>query len=101
VAANALDIVGRQLDLAPAANAFETQRLEKLLSATGSLDELNQALCRRIAAGELTLETPGLADHLWLTTLDKLAIDQPQYATYRWILAQRAASAPSSGLLGK
>ena len=27
--------------------------------------------------------TPDLAAHLWATTLDKLAIDQPSYAGYR------------------
>ena len=44
----------------------------------------------RIRAGELTLETPGLADHLWATTLAKLAVDQPNYAGYRAALAERA-----------
>ena len=40
-------------------------------------------LSRRIAAGELSLQTPGLAAHLWATTLAKVAIDQPTYASYR------------------
>ena len=43
----------------------------------------------RIAAGELTLETPGLADHLWRTTLAKLAVDQPTYWGYRAALEER------------
>jgi hypothetical protein len=29
------------------------------------------------------LQTPGLADHLWQTTMDKLAVDQPNYAAYK------------------
>ena len=29
------------------------------------------------------LHTPGLAEHLWQTTLDKLAVDQPGYDSYR------------------
>jgi hypothetical protein len=28
-------------------------------------------------------ETPGLTDHLWRATMDKLAVDQPNYASYR------------------
>jgi hypothetical protein len=83
VAANALDIVRRQLQLAPAADADELRRLQPLLGRDGSLAELNALLCERIASGELGLHTPGLAEHLWQTTLDKLAVDQPGYDSYR------------------
>jgi DNA-binding response OmpR family regulator len=83
VAANALDIVRRQLALAPAAEAAEAQRLRALLQADGSLSELNALLCERIARGELGLHTQALMDHLWRVTLDKLAVDQPGYASYR------------------
>jgi hypothetical protein len=54
-----------------------------LLGEQGDLETLNRRLCARIAAGEIGLSTPGLVDHLWQTTLDKLAIDQPNYAAYR------------------
>jgi hypothetical protein len=91
VAANALDIIVRELDLSSSANRAELARLERLLDKTGDLDTLNRQLCRAIAAGELTLSTPGLADHLWRTTLDKLAIDQPDYATYRRVLEEQQA----------
>jgi hypothetical protein len=83
VAANALDIVRRQLQLAPAAEAAELQRLSALLQRDGLLHELNRLLCERIAAGAIGLHTPGLAEHLWQTTLDKLAVDQPGYESYR------------------
>ena len=83
VAANMVDIVRRQLDLAPAAEARELQRLRQLLPCDGSLDELNALLCERIADGRTDLHTPGLAEHLWQTTLDKLAVDQPGYESYR------------------
>jgi hypothetical protein len=83
VAANALDIVRRQLQLAPEADAGELQRLRRLLQCDGALDELNRRLCQRIANGEIGLHTPGLADHLWSTTLDTLAVDQPGYESYR------------------
>ncbi len=54
-----------------------------MLGRAGSLDELNRELCSRIRAGELDLETPGLAEHLRETTLEKVAVDQPRYAAYR------------------
>ena len=83
VSINGLDLVTRQLALAQASDAAETARLSRLLAAQGSLDELNRALSDRIAKGEADLQTPGLADHLWQTTMDKLAVDQPNYASYK------------------
>ena len=83
VAANALDVVKRELELRPAAERDEHARLTSLLHTEGSVEELNALLSRRIARGELTLQTPGLAEHLWATTLAKVAIDQPTYASYR------------------
>ena len=89
VAANAVDIVRRELLLAPTSNAAETTRLSALLGRTDTLEALTRELCARIASGDIGLGTPGLVDHLWQTTLDKLAIDQPNYAAYRAALAPR------------
>jgi hypothetical protein len=89
VCANATEIAQRQLDLAPAAEAAEHARLRALLGLDGDLATLNRELARRIRKGELTLATPGLADHLWATTLAKLAVDQPNYSGYRAALAER------------
>ena len=61
----------------------EAARLCRLLGSEGSLIELNRALADGIARGEVDLGTPGLAEHLWQTTMDKLAVDQPNYASYR------------------
>jgi hypothetical protein len=83
VAINALDLVTRQLALERSSDAAETARLTLLLGKDGSLGELNRALADRIAKGEADLQTPGLAEHLWQTTMDKLAVDQPNYAAYR------------------
>lgn len=83
VAANALDVVKRELELRPVAERAEHARLISLLHTDGSLDHLNSLLSRCIASGELSLQTPGLADHLWATTLAKVSIDQPTYASYR------------------
>jgi hypothetical protein len=83
VGINALDLVTRQLALAPDCDAAEATRLSQLLGLQGSLGELNRALADRIAKGEMDLRTPGLSDHLWQTTMDKLAVDQPNYASYK------------------
>ena len=83
VGINALDLVTRQLALAPDGDAAEAARLSQLLGLQGSLGELNRALAERLAKGEMDLQTPGLSDHLWQTTIDKLAVDQPNYASYR------------------
>ena len=83
VGINALDLVTRQLTQEQGSDATEAGRLKQLLGSDGSLAELNRALADRIAEGEIDLQTPGLADHLWQTTMDKLAVDQPNYASYK------------------
>jgi hypothetical protein len=83
VSINALDLVTRQLAMQQGSDAAEAARLSQILGVPGSLEELNRALADRIARGEVDLQTPGLADHLWQTTMDKLAVDQPNYASYK------------------
>ncbi|QPF86857.1 hypothetical protein IC762_11440 [Bradyrhizobium genosp. L] len=83
VGINALDLVTRQLALAGESDAAEAERLKQLLGAEGTLAELNRALSEKIAGGDVDLKTPGLAEHLWQTTIDKLAVDQPNYASYK------------------
>jgi hypothetical protein len=83
VAINVLDLVTRQLKLGQGSDAAEAARLTRLLRMEGSLIELNRALSDKIAKGEVDLQTPGLAEHLWQTTLAKLAVDQPNYASYK------------------
>jgi hypothetical protein len=83
VAINVLDLVTRQLTLERGSDATEAARLAQLLGVEGSLIELNRVFADQIAKGEVDLQTPGLADHLWQTTMDKLAVDQPNYASYR------------------
>ena len=89
VGINALDLVARQLAREPDSDAAEAARLSKLLGMPGSLGELNRALADRIANGEMDLQTPGLADHLWQTTMAKLAVDQPNYASYKRELGEK------------
>jgi uncharacterized protein DUF6285 len=83
VAINILDLVTRQLTLEGESDAVEAARLAGLLGTEGSLMDQNRALADRIASGEIDLTTPGLKDHLWQTTLAKLAVDQPTYASYK------------------
>ncbi len=87
VAANALEMSRRQL--LDATVADEQARLAALLGHDGEIADLNAELCQRIADGELTLESPGLADHLWSVTLAKLAVDQPTYWGFRAALEER------------
>jgi len=83
VGINALELVARQLALESGGDAAEAARLRQLLGIDGSLLDLNRALAEKIAKGEADLQTPGLAEHLWQTTMDKLAVDQPNYASYK------------------
>jgi hypothetical protein len=83
VAINMLDLVTRQLALEQRSDAAEAARLRALLGMEGTLIEMNRALADKIASGEADLQTPGLADHLWQTTIAKLAVDQPNYASYK------------------
>jgi len=83
VAINMLDLVTRQLTREQGSDAAEAARLAQLLEMQGSLLELNRVLAARIATGVVDLQTPGLAEHLWQTTMDKLAVDQPNYGSYK------------------
>jgi Domain of unknown function (DUF6285) len=83
VGINALDLVTRQLALEGPSDVAEATRLKALLGIDGSVIELNRALAEKIAKGQFDLNTPGLKEHLWQTTMDKLAVDQPNYASYK------------------
>ena len=79
----ALQLVRRAMELAPTKDAAEHERLSALLVETGGLEQLNRRLCALIRSGTFALSTPGVAAHLRATTMEKLAIDQPTYASYR------------------
>ena len=89
VAANAVDLAAREAALAPKFDAEEKARLKALLGADGDLPALNRKLADQIAEGRLTLATPGLKEHLWATSMAKLAVDQPAYASYRRAVKRR------------
>jgi hypothetical protein len=102
VAINILDLVTRQLTREEGSDAAEVERLRALLGMDGSVTDLNRTLAERIAKGEVDLATPGLAEHLWQTTMDKLAVDQPNYASYKrelsrsgWAVLHSLLSSPA------
>jgi len=82
VALNALDLAVRHLRRAADGEARERARLTALLNCDGTLEELNRALCMRIRAGD-DAEVAGFVDHLWLATIEKVEVDQPNYSTLR------------------
>lgn len=86
VAANALDIAQREINLGADVDAGIVDRLQGLLGETGTAAQLESTLAQRMAVGAMDAETPGLMDHLWATVLAEMAIDQPKYATYRHAL---------------
>ncbi|HEY8333774.1 MAG TPA: DUF6285 domain-containing protein [Tardiphaga sp.] len=96
VSLNALDLVVRQLSLAGDSDAAEADRLSALLDMQGSLADLNRALAARIAQSEVDLHSPALTDHLWQTTLAKLAVDQPNYAAYKREIETTSSTTPPS-----
>jgi hypothetical protein len=104
VVANVLDIARRELERGPAADAAELARLRALLGADAHADahadpdplpRLRAALCDAIRAGSVTLDTPGLADHLWADTMARLAIEQPRYPGY--LREARSDGTPPAG----
>jgi hypothetical protein len=82
VAANAVDLARRASRLGPQADEEERARLRELLGGDGETAALNRELTNRLFDGRLTLDAAGVRAHLWRTTMEKLAVDQPTYATY-------------------
>ncbi|WP_213271736.1 DUF6285 domain-containing protein [Hyphomonas sp.] len=84
VASNALATVLREMELRPAAEARERDRLQALLkSHEADVGKLNCQLCEEIQVGRVDLGTPGLLTHLKSTTIDQLSVDQPGYSGLR------------------
>lgn len=87
VAANVLQVVRRQVELAPRQDAAELVRLAALGmtadAAAADLPAANAALARAIADGRIDSTDPALLAHLWQSTFERLAVDQPGYASYR------------------
>ncbi|MFP3942508.1 MAG: DUF6285 domain-containing protein [Alphaproteobacteria bacterium] len=83
VAANVLAIVRREMTEGVASEARAAERFGVLLGRQGTADELSAELCRAIRAGRIAPDDPALLGALKETAADRLAIDNPRYATYR------------------
>lgn len=83
VSANVLGMVRRHLEQARLDTAHdERELLTRLTGKKGTVAELASELCWLIAEGRLTQSDTRLRDYLWLTTLAKLAVEQPKYSGY-------------------
>jgi Tfp pilus assembly PilM family ATPase len=82
ISINAIDLVRREIAMQDAASERERARLACLLGGGASLEAMRQTLCEKIAFGAMTLDQPGLRQHLRATAIDRLAIDQPSYSAY-------------------
>lgn len=91
VAANAIDLVRRQLESGEALEQASHERLQSLLGREGKAADLEQELSQRIRSGSLTADSPGLIEHLMAVTMAKMSVDQPSYASYRQALKDRGA----------
>ncbi len=89
VGINAIELVRRELEQGADAAARERGRLAALLGGDSGLDAMRSELCRKIAAGELTLDEPALREHLRATAMERMAIDQPSYSAYLAGMARR------------
>jgi hypothetical protein len=83
VVANALGIAQRELEMGPALADSERERLRALVGHGGTFAELNANLADGIRTGEIAPDAPALIEHLILTTIAKLEIDQPAYPAFR------------------
>ncbi|REJ84708.1 MAG: phosphotransferase family protein [Acidobacteria bacterium] len=97
VAANALDVVRRDLLIGPEHRRRERLRLVELLGAAGEagpggdeadLAGLRTRLCTALREGRIDLTDEALRRHLRTTVVNQLAIDQPRYSGFRAALAE-------------
>jgi hypothetical protein len=82
VAANALGIAGRELELGPELSEEEMRRLTALVGEEGDLVARNRRLAQAIGSGA-PLDEGLLLAHLIHTTVAKLTVDQPGYPAFR------------------
>ena len=79
VAANSLDIVGREMEMGAEARRLEADRLRILLGMDCLLGELRLLLVEGLRDGIIAMDADGLVDHLRNTVVNQVLIDQPNY----------------------
>ncbi len=81
LAANVVDLVKREITLCGQNELAEVARLRILLNRDGTRDILVADFADRLRRGELSPAMQLVSEHLWVTAIDKLLIDQPGYAS--------------------
>ncbi len=94
VSVNAIGVVRRELDLGPRADAAAMNRLAAILGRTGDLAALEGRLSALIREGAFDQDEEALLDHLRLSAMDAVEIDQPGYSGLR---AARAVNPAGDG----
>ena len=79
VAINLVATAERELRLEPAANAAEAERLATLVGSEGSIEERNRRLADSIRSRAMAADDPQMLDHLHLTIVDALRINNPKW----------------------
>ena len=87
VAVNVLKIVERELGQSTSFYELERESLQNLLGIQGELPDLNDELVARINRGAFDRDNGELMAHFLRTVTAKVAIDNPEYATYKNYLA--------------
>tara|TARA_E500000075_G_C6851883_1_gene250401 strand:- start:233 stop:547 length:315 start_codon:yes stop_codon:yes gene_type:complete len=91
VAANSLDIVNRELALAPRHLQGELKRLREMFSSNQDLGVLREMLVKSLRERTLSLENEDLRAHLRTTVVNQIAIDQPNYSGLKTAIKARSA----------
>ena len=78
-----LKVVERELSLGISVEQKEKIRLQKLLDETEEdTARLNEILCQKIDNKVLSCQDESLLENLWIKTMEKLSVDNPNYAAY-------------------
>lgn len=82
VASNVLGTILRDLEARVGSEAEETRRVAELLGEDPArgLSDLNRMLQARIRSGELTIQSSALMNHLKMTAISQIRVDQPTYS---------------------
>ena len=91
VAANSLDIVSRELSLAPRHLQGELKRLQEMFSSNQDLGVLRERLVKSLRDRTLSLENEDLRVHLRTTVVNQTVIDQPNYSGLKTAIKARFA----------
>lgn len=84
IAMNVLAIVERELAQEHVAEQEQSAGLRRLLDSDSvSSHDMTIQLCQRIQQGKFDRAEDALLEHLEKTALNRLAIDNPRYSTYR------------------